>query len=237
MDSQCIVAEIQDMRSHCKFLLSLVYAFNTSAEPMCLWEVLTSFKRYRGPWVVCGDFNNVLFLNERLGAEVHVAEIEPFKKCVQECDLVDIKSTGTFFTWNSKQARINRVIFDHCPYIVQSAGVQLKKPCSFKYYNMWSMAPEFKRIIKERWCMGVGRHAMFQVVHKMKILKKDLRALNKGLFSNVEHSADMALQLLHLRQTELQANPSDMDLLLAEREAATSARFLLEAKHRFLVQR
>ncbi|KAL9232226.1 hypothetical protein vseg_007359 [Gypsophila vaccaria] len=102
---------------------------------------------------------------------------------------------------------------------------------------MWSMALEFQKIIGDRWSMAVGGHVMYQIVHKMKLLKKDLKALNKGLFSNVEHSADMALQLLHLKQTELQANPTDLDLLLAEKEAATSARFLIEAKHRFLTQR
>ncbi|KAL9244369.1 hypothetical protein vseg_018150 [Gypsophila vaccaria] len=78
---------------------------------------------------------------------------------------------------------------------------------------------------------------MFQVVQKLKLLKSDLRKLNRGLFSNVEHSADMAIQLLHLRQIELQARLGDLVLLRAEKEADTSARFLLEAKHRFLIQR
>ncbi|KAL9233201.1 hypothetical protein vseg_008226 [Gypsophila vaccaria] len=85
--------------------------------------------------------------------------------------------------------------------------------------------------------MEVKGHGMFQVVQKLKYLKSDLRKLNRGLFSNVEHSADMAIQLLHLRQTELQARPGDLVLLRAEKEAATSARFLMEAKHRFLIQR
>ncbi|KAL9237052.1 hypothetical protein vseg_011642 [Gypsophila vaccaria] len=265
IDCQCIVVEIQDMVSQCRFLFSLVYDFNTTAERMSLWEVLSTYKKYTGPWIVCGDFNNVLFLNERLGAEVLLAEIEPFRKCVQVCDLVDIKSTGAFFTWNNKQAGVNRVfsridrvlvngawlssfpdwyahflfegVFDHYPCMVQSVGAHFRKPSPFKYFNMWSMAPECKRIITERWSMEVNGYIMFQVVHKMKLLKSDLRVLNKGLFSNVEHSADMSLQLLHLRQTELQASPADLELMMAEREAAISAKFLLEAKHIFLIQR
>ncbi|KAL9232820.1 hypothetical protein vseg_007885 [Gypsophila vaccaria] len=102
---------------------------------------------------------------------------------------------------------------------------------------MWSMAPEFQSLVKGRWCMEVKGHVMFQVVHKLKILKSDLRKLNTGLFSNVEHSADMAVQLLHSRQIDLQARPDDLVLLRAEKEAAISSRFLLEANHRFLIQR
>ncbi|KAL9238855.1 hypothetical protein vseg_013227 [Gypsophila vaccaria] len=265
VDSQCIVAEVLDTVSQCSILITMVYAFNAAVDRLCLWEVLNSFKNYTGPWLVYGDFNNVLFLNERLGAEVQSSEIEPFRKCVKECELVDIKSTGVFFTWNKKQAKVKRVfsridrvlvngawlsafpnwyphfllegVFDHCPCLIQSAGSQSRKSESFKYYNMWSMAPEFKSIIRERWSMEVRGHTMFQVVSKMKLLKKDLRVLNKGLFSNIEHSVDMDVQLLLQRQIELQASPADRDLLLAESEAATSVRFLLEAKHRFLIQR
>ncbi|KAL9244383.1 hypothetical protein vseg_018163 [Gypsophila vaccaria] len=265
IDSQCIVAEAQDRVSQGRFLFSLVYAFNSAADRLGLWELLPKYKNYTGPWVVCGDFNNVLFLNERLGSEVQMAEIEPFRKCVNECDLVDMKSTGAFFTWNNKQSgdhrvfsRIDRVlvngawissnpdwvahffpegVFDHCPCIVQNAGSQCRKPGAFKYFNMWSLAPEFQSLVQGRWGMKVKGHVMFQVVQKLKFLKSDLRKLNRGLFSNVEHSADMAIQLLHLRQTELQASPGDLVLLRAEKEAAIFARFLMESKHRFLIQR
>ncbi|KAL9241284.1 hypothetical protein vseg_015413 [Gypsophila vaccaria] len=263
--SQCIVAEVLDRVSQCKFLISMVYAFNALADRVSLWEDLSSFKGYTGPWLVCGDFNNVLFLTERLGAEVHLSETEPFRRCVEECELSDIKSIGAFFTWNNKQAGVKRVfsridrvlvngawlsdfpdwyahflpegVFDHCPCVIQSAEAQFRKSGSFKYYNMWSMAPEFPTIVRERWSKEIRGHTMFQVVSKLKQLKKDLRGLNKGLFSNIEHSADMAVQLLLQRQIALQNNPTDCGLILAESEAANSARFLLEAKHRFLIQR
>lgn len=40
------------------------------------------------PWIVMGDFNSVLNLDERIGAPVRTSELQPFKDCVMQCKLI-----------------------------------------------------------------------------------------------------------------------------------------------------
>lgn len=48
-----------------------------------------------------GDFNNVMQANERMGRQV--TYVKEFKECVHKCDLQEMKSPGSFDTWNNKQ--------------------------------------------------------------------------------------------------------------------------------------
>lgn len=50
-----------------------------------------------------GDFNCVLYKEERVRSPVTMTEIRDFKKCVKDCASMDLKSTGAFFTWTNKK--------------------------------------------------------------------------------------------------------------------------------------
>lgn len=77
---------------------------------MHLWHDLCEIgARMADPWIVLGDFNNVLNKNERHGSSVSLAEVHYFRQCVDSCDLQDLKATGPFFTWTNKQLGVNRV--------------------------------------------------------------------------------------------------------------------------------
>ncbi|KAK5819465.1 hypothetical protein PVK06_024467 [Gossypium arboreum] len=52
------------------------------------------------PWLVCGDFNEVLYSFEKVGGvprEEH--RIEAFRKTLDDCQLRDIEYSGNWFTW------------------------------------------------------------------------------------------------------------------------------------------
>ncbi|XP_021739502.1 uncharacterized protein LOC110705891 [Chenopodium quinoa] len=61
------------------------------------------------PWMVGGDFNNVLHLDDRVGSVVSIAEVEPFRQCLSDASLFDWKAGGMFYTWSNKQDGLNRV--------------------------------------------------------------------------------------------------------------------------------
>lgn len=93
-----------------------------------------------------------------------MAKIRDFKKCVENCDLYDLKSTGAYFTWNNKQegddkvlSKIDRVLvnsgwltllpastvhyteeglYDLCAAIISWEKGDNKKKKQFKYFNM-----------------------------------------------------------------------------------------------------
>ena len=58
---------------------------------------------------MCGDFNNVLHLNERIGSTVTLDEVEPFRMCITRCELQEHASQGPFYTWSNKQDGEDRV--------------------------------------------------------------------------------------------------------------------------------
>ena len=60
------------------------------------------------PWIICGDMNCVMHIDERIGALVRRREIECISQCMS-VTMSDVKSTGNLFTWNNKQQGAARV--------------------------------------------------------------------------------------------------------------------------------
>ncbi|XP_074265906.1 uncharacterized protein LOC141588360 [Silene latifolia] len=80
-----------DFNWHC----SVVYGFNKNADRRGIWQSLLDIhSSIHGPWMVMGDFNNVLNMDERIGAPVTVAEVKEFQDCVDSCGMYDLSSTG-----------------------------------------------------------------------------------------------------------------------------------------------
>ena len=64
-------------------------------------------------WGVLGDFNETLYPEERQGGEhIHQAELLDFVKCLEDCELQEVKSTGAFFTWTNRSSwsKIDRMV-------------------------------------------------------------------------------------------------------------------------------
>ncbi|XP_074283519.1 uncharacterized protein LOC141608065 [Silene latifolia] len=103
MNAQIITVLVNERATGDEFLFSVVYGFNEDSERADLWAHLRFIKdNYHKPWGVCGEFNNVLHYNERIGREVTWNEIADFRACVQYCGLTNIKAQGAFYTWNNK---------------------------------------------------------------------------------------------------------------------------------------
>ncbi|XP_019223716.1 PREDICTED: uncharacterized protein LOC109205460 [Nicotiana attenuata] len=167
-----------------------------------------------------GDFNNVLNTDERIGSKVIVAETKEFKQCVDTCCLQELKSTGAFYTWNNKRSgedrvmsRIDRVLvnfdwmsmiptstvhymteglYDHSPAIISWDNRKQMVNRHFKYFNMWSMDPDFKGKVAESWSTGINGTKMYQIVGKLNRLKRVLKQLKRTKFSNIEGKAEQA---------------------------------------------
>ena len=78
---------------HCTFL----YAATDKNLRMHLFSMLNLIaKNVSGPWIVAGDFNCIANLIERLGQVVCLSKVLPLRKCMNTCDLHDMKITGRF---------------------------------------------------------------------------------------------------------------------------------------------
>ncbi|XP_074292147.1 uncharacterized protein LOC141619002 [Silene latifolia] len=194
-------------------------------------------EKVKGPWVVMGDFNNVLAKCERIGSEVTNAEMKDFEECVDNCGLVDLSAPSAFFTWNNKHkpramvfSRLDKTmvnddrlvqfpdtstmfhlesLFDHCPCTLQE---NTKKGMDIRYFNMWGTDPGFKDIVKDVWNGQIPGYKMFRVVKKLNLLKQPLKNLNGTGFDNIETADNVARLYLHHTQMKLQADPTNVSL-------------------------
>ncbi|XP_074299143.1 uncharacterized protein LOC141630179 [Silene latifolia] len=194
-----------------------------------------------------------------------VNEIQTFQDCLDICQGKDIHAIGSFFTWNNKQevatrvySRIDRFmvnddwlylfpdayanfmpegIFDHCPCVVQFTEQVQRRKGAFKYFNMWSMHPEFETVIRDHWQNSIEGTLLFQLTSKLKMLKYKLKMLNKDSFNDIENNTAIVLMALHNVQKDLRAQPMDPTLIETERALSKEYALMMEAKHQFLAQK
>ncbi|XP_074315726.1 uncharacterized protein LOC141651935 [Silene latifolia] len=264
--AQQITVDVVEQISGDNFCFTVVYGFNDETDRKHLWRELQHLSsQITQPWCVCGDFNSIFNFNERLGRPVMWNELVDFRQCVESCDITDIQAQGSFFTWNNKQDHATRVysridrclvsndwllkypdsyayfmnegLFDHTPIICYRKESCQTKKVSFRYFNMWGMDPDFKELVQMEWNKPVHGISMFQIVTKLRNLKKPLKLLNKNRFSDIEKATAVARQQLDDIQTDLQRQPGDMTLRQNEREAAKVFSNLQKAQFSFLQQK
>ena len=88
-----------------------MYGFNDEDGRKGLWKNLMEIARKIQclPWIVAGDFNDVLEQNERIGKRVNRRLSEDFKNCVGHCGLTDLKFSMNYYTWNNKRELEERI--------------------------------------------------------------------------------------------------------------------------------
>lgn len=104
---------------HCKtirsqtkeeFSITFVYGENEEAGREVLWRNIKEIgQKMVKLWLVVGDFNDILAMEERIGRRKHRRLSTSFLKCVNSCGLEDMKSSGCYYTWNNKQQGEARV--------------------------------------------------------------------------------------------------------------------------------
>ncbi|XP_062114671.1 uncharacterized protein LOC133825786 [Humulus lupulus] len=228
------------------FFATFVYGFNDEEGRKSLWKGLQDLARM-DPWVVLGDFNDILNRDERIGDRARHNLNNEFINCVYGCQLEDVKYSGNFYTWSNKQqgsdkiySKIDRVmanqawmdkftnaeaiflnegIFDHTPavLIVHSDIPNGKKP--FKYFRMWSSHPQYHQEVCRGWHQMVKGTKMYQVVSKLKNLKSIFKELNKRGFSEIHMAYVQAKEKLSDCQNKMHRDPLNVVLQCQELEA------------------
>ncbi|KAH0698593.1 hypothetical protein KY284_012808 [Solanum tuberosum] len=97
-----------------KFFFSVIYAKNTYGLRKILWENLKNITaRIKGPWLVCGDFNEVTNASEKLGGRpINNTKCAKFISCLDDMDMIDLGFTGQKYTWSNKHKNNNTLIME-----------------------------------------------------------------------------------------------------------------------------
>ncbi|KAL8474281.1 hypothetical protein ACS0TY_030928 [Phlomoides rotata] len=96
--------------------MSFVYAKCNRQERVKLWDELRDIVvSIEGcPWMVGGDFNIFLHLDERAASDVdRLGEMVDFIEAVADCELVDAGCVGSPFTWHKRELfeRLDRIFY------------------------------------------------------------------------------------------------------------------------------
>ncbi|XP_016178555.1 uncharacterized protein LOC107621009 [Arachis ipaensis] len=151
-----------------------------------------------------GDFNEIVQVEERRGADTLPLTAEDFKNWVHDMGVVDLLITNRKFTWFKGRScsRIDRVLVslewlenfsetrmrggprglsDHCPIIVEERR-RSDGPRPFRSLDSWFTHEDFLRLVKEEW-RGLGE-APF--TDKLKALTVPLGRWHKNNFGNMD---------------------------------------------------
>lgn len=61
-----------------------------------MWRDLRKQAINDDPWIILGDFNALLSIDDRLGQPVRTREIEDIKACMEYCKMLEVKVCGIF---------------------------------------------------------------------------------------------------------------------------------------------
>ncbi|KAL8456316.1 hypothetical protein ACS0TY_034507 [Phlomoides rotata] len=196
-----------------------VYAPCTAAEKEQLWDVIKIIVEQNEEVRTCvvGDFNSIREVHEKVGkrGEVDQRDIRRFSEFISSSKLMELQLNGRKFTWyktdGSCKSKLDRMMVneewmwkwpdlslrslgrsfsDHCPLVLKHAVVDWG-PKPLKYFNGWSMHPEFADFCRNKWSgCKVDGWKSFTLNEKLKLLKKDLKWWSKNTYGSLRNSIE-----------------------------------------------
>ncbi|XP_075103625.1 uncharacterized protein LOC142178198 [Nicotiana tabacum] len=213
--AQCIHCHIIGKQNGVDCLVIVVYGFNTIEQRKTLWTQLNTLaSRINKPWLICGDFNAILYPQDRLyGVPVTFTEIKNFADCYHNLSLSKIPWKGDYYTWSTKQQGSDRIcsrlkkelandewmlsyghlsteygepdMCDHAPMIIQMRATMRNIKVPFRFFNIWAEHTQFKQLVEAGWARNKATEKMKNVWLKMKELKANLKKLNSEEFKGI----------------------------------------------------
>ncbi|XP_026410824.1 uncharacterized protein LOC113306055 [Papaver somniferum] len=92
-------------------LIAGVHAATLTVNRRELWKDLEDINNLNKPWLVIGDFNTMMIMEEKKGglAPLKISMME-FKNCLNICGLIQAPSTGLHFSWCNNRAGRKRIV-------------------------------------------------------------------------------------------------------------------------------
>lgn len=167
------------------FIYTVVYASNLRAERVSLWveliDLQNQFSLGNAPWMIGGDFNQILHHEEHSLLEVNVLDPQMLKlrDCLLQIGVFDLRYRGPQFTWSNKQPigliakKIDRLLVnaafivkypncaafflpplfsDHCACLIDlSHSLPTAGTKPFKFFNYLYKHPDFMNVVNSAW--------------------------------------------------------------------------------------
>ena len=267
---QMITCDVLLPGASSRVIISFVYAANDEDTRKILWNEIVDVGRNFGavnrPWLMLGDFNQVLFPQEHsnppsLNVDRRMRE---FGSCLNDTELSDLVFNGNTFTWWNKSSsrpvakKLDRILANDvwCDLYPSSHGVfgnldfsdhvscgvvleadGVRAKRPFKFYNFLLKNEEFLNVVADIWfSINVVGSYMFGVSKKLKALKKPIKDFSRLNYSGIELRTKEAYELLLRCQDLTLANPTGTNAV-SELEAERKWLALSSAEESFFHQR
>lgn len=104
---QYMHCEVLGMDGKFQYWLTIIYAHNQLDCRRKLWQDLIDLSQYiQGAWLLIGDYNNVLKIEDRIGGNsVHAYEFQDLSAMMDTVDLFEHDTIGNHFTWTNKHVQ------------------------------------------------------------------------------------------------------------------------------------
>lgn len=85
--------------------LTDIYGWSKSGQKYHTWDMINSLESdYSLPWVLGGDFNEVLLASKKRGENAcDFNSFSAFRDCLDSTGLKEIDASGHPFTWNNRR--------------------------------------------------------------------------------------------------------------------------------------
>lgn len=150
------------------------------------WRLLNSLHdSHNGPWLVGGDFNEIMYAYEKVGrAPREEKREELFRGTLAECQLIDLRYSSTWHTWKrgnlsetNIRERLDRGVAnanliymfpdvkvchlsyshsDYCPIIIQLEKSFYPKGRCFRFENWWTLESSYLDEVRKLWDCEIG---------------------------------------------------------------------------------
>ncbi|XP_018435427.2 uncharacterized protein LOC108807663 [Raphanus sativus] len=182
---QLVVCGVFNPVTHQSFTVAFVYARNCIVERRRLWNIVrtlaASSPLNQSPWLVVGDFNQVLSMEEVYSfvpAPVSLRGISDFSECLSAAGLFDLAGRGCHFTWSNKSPispksrKLDRALVneewrqrftesnayfdvpgcsDHSPCLVTISEAEDRRRSRFNFFTFFTTHPEYHQRLQTAW--------------------------------------------------------------------------------------
>ncbi|KAK9988333.1 hypothetical protein SO802_028572 [Lithocarpus litseifolius] len=175
-----------------------------------LWNNLSTVaSTHNLPWIIAGDFNELLSSEDKLGGRpISLYKANIFKECLDACNMADLGFQGPRYTWTNKhdlcsliQERLDRffanpdwcVLYpeaqvthlprsssDHCPVLMElEPQPNIRLNRPFRFHSFWLSDNPFPKIVQNAWSTESGLYS------SIKKFKRDASEWNRVHFGNI----------------------------------------------------
>ena len=187
-----------------------VYASPNHTMRPNLWSYLTNISHnITSPWMLIGDFNETLIPSDQRGGIFHQNRAALFSNFMNNCNLLDLSTTGGRFTWHHNHNGIRilskkldrslanvdwhitfpeaffevlcRLHSDHNPLLLRFGGLPLARgPRPFCFEAAWIDHNDYAELVSQSW--SSSNH---NTIAALKKVEENSIIFNKEIFKNI----------------------------------------------------